>query len=53
MKDGDHYQAEADLRSLIEAEKIKKDSQRHKAAMGKHKELSAALNNIGTNKATK
>jgi len=40
------YQAEADLRTLIEAEKIKKDKARYGAAMKRHKEMTQALANI-------
>lgn len=37
------YQAEDDLRTLINAEKIKKDKARLSAAMKKHKEMMAAM----------
>ncbi len=40
------WNAEADLRHLIEAEKIKKDKKRHRAAMKKHKEQMDALQSI-------
>jgi len=43
--DGD-YQAEADLRTLIEAHKIKRDTVRHKAAMTKHAQLLSHLNGM-------
>ena len=37
------WQAEADVRTLIEAEKIKKDKTRLATAMKKHKEMVADL----------
>jgi len=40
------YQAEADLRTLVEAEKIKKDPARKKAAMEKRKAMMANLEKI-------
>ena len=40
------YRAEDDLRTLISAEKIKRDKPRMKAAMGKHKEMLAAMKNV-------
>lgn len=40
------WRADADLRTLIEAEKIKKDKARYAAAMKMHKEQLAALQNI-------
>ena len=39
-------QAHQDLHHLVEAEKIKKDRKRHAAAMKKHAEMTAALQNI-------
>ncbi len=41
------YMAECDLKTMIEAEKIKKDKTRHAAAMKKHKELMAAMESMG------
>ena len=41
------YQAKYDLETLIEAEKIKADKSRLRAAMAKKKELSEALKNMG------
>ena len=41
-----NWQAEADLRTLIEAAKICKDKERHKAAMAKKKLMMADLENI-------
>jgi len=40
------YRVEDDLRTLIEAEKIKKDSKRFKAAMAKRKERMELMENI-------
>lgn len=40
------FQADSDLRTLIEAEKIKKDKKRHAAAMKKHAELMSAVEKI-------
>jgi hypothetical protein len=40
------YRADSDLRTLIEAEKIKKDKARHSQAMKKHAELTAAVKAI-------
>lgn len=40
------WEAENDLRSLIEAEKIKADPKRLKAAMAKKKELAKALEKV-------
>ena len=40
------YIAESDLRTLIEAEKIKKDKSRFGAAMKCHKDMMAALQEI-------
>lgn len=37
------WQAESDLRTLIDAEKIKSDPKRIKAAMAKHREMKKAL----------
>lgn len=45
MSDND-WRAEDDLRTLIEAEKIKKDAKRIKAAMIKLRELKKAVNSI-------
>lgn len=41
------YQADSDLRCMIEAEKIKQDKTRFRAAMKKQKEMLAALQDIG------
>lgn len=41
------WQAEADLRTLIEAEKIEADPARRRAAMKKLKELKKAVSAIG------
>ena len=46
MPDMKDYQAESDLRCLIDAEKIKKDKARYAAAMAKHKEMRASLDAI-------
>ena len=40
------WQAESDLRCLIDAEKIKKDKKRYAAAMKAHKEQMAALKDV-------
>lgn len=40
------WRADSDLRTLIEAEKIKKDKARYAAAMKMHKEQLAALQNL-------
>lgn len=48
MKPDAEYQAQSDLQCLIEAEKIKHDKKRFKAAMAKHKEMMAALQDIGS-----
>jgi len=40
------FEAENDLRSLIEAEKIKRDKKRFSAAMKKRKEMKANLEKI-------
>lgn len=40
------YQAECDLRTMVDAEKIKKDKGRMAAAMKKHKEMMAALSAV-------
>ena len=45
-KDEKEYMADSDLRTLIEAEKIKKDKPRYAAAMKKHKEMMAAMEGI-------
>lgn len=44
------YEAENDLKALIEAEKIKKDKKRYAAAMKKHTEQMAALKAVGAKK---
>jgi len=44
------YRAEDDLRSLIEAEKVKKDSARMKAAMALRKEKIAAMEALDNTK---
>lgn len=44
------YQAECDLRTLIEAEKIKKDKPRHTAAMKKRDAEMMALANVDKQK---
>lgn len=45
-KEDKEYMAESDLRTMIEAEKIKKDKTRYGAAMKKHKEMMAAMEGI-------
>ena len=40
------YMADSDLRTMIEAEKIKKDKPRYAAAMKKHKEMMVAMEGI-------
>ena len=45
-KGEEDFQAESDLRALIEAEKIKKDKKRMSAAMKKHKEMMTAMSSI-------
>lgn len=40
------WMAESDLRTLIDAEKIKKDKGRYGAAMKKHKEMMDAMKGI-------
>lgn len=44
------YQAECDLRTLIEAEKIRKDKTRHSAAMKKRDAEMMALANVDKQK---
>lgn len=44
------YQAESDLRTLIEYQKIMKDKPRHAAAMKKHKEQMMALKAVSETK---
>jgi hypothetical protein len=44
--DSKKWMADSDLRTLIEAEKIKKDKARFAAAMKMHKEMTAALAGI-------
>ncbi|HUU25590.1 MAG TPA: hypothetical protein VMW68_08530 [Methyloceanibacter sp.] len=46
MEDEDDFRAEGDLRHLIEAEKIKADKDRLKAAMAKAKEQREALEKV-------
>jgi hypothetical protein len=46
MKPDRTFEAESDLRSLIEAEKIKKDKARMAAAMKVHKDMMDAMKNI-------
>lgn len=41
------WQAESDLRTLIEAEKVKSDPKRLKAAMKKKREMKKDLDNVG------
>ena len=41
------WQAESDLRTLIEAEKVKADKPRLKAAMAKKREMQKALGKVG------
>lgn len=43
------WKAEHDLNTLIEAEKIKKDSKRLKAAMAKKREMKKNLETVGKN----
>ena len=45
-KADDDWRAEGDLRTLIEAEKIRKDAGRYKAAMAKRAELKKELEAI-------
>lgn len=45
-KEEKDWRAEDDLRTLIEAEKIKKDKARLKAAMAKKREKMKALENL-------
>jgi len=40
------WRADSDLRTLIEAEKIKKDKPRYTAAMKVHKDMMAAMEKI-------
>lgn len=42
------WRAEDDLRTLLEAEKIKKDSKRFKAAQAMAKAKMAAMNNVAS-----
>lgn len=44
------WRADSDLRTLIEAEKIKKDKPRYNAAMKIHKDMMAALEKIEEDK---
>ncbi len=46
MKTEAEWQAESDLNTLIEAEKIKKDKKRLKAVMARKKVLAAALDTM-------
>lgn len=41
------WKADADLRTLIEAEKIKQDKARYAAAMKKRDEMVSAMKNVG------
>lgn len=41
------WRAEADLHTLIEAEKIKRDGKRLKAAMAKKREMEKTLKRVG------
>ena len=50
MSDEKKYMAESDLHTLIEAEKIRKDSARMKAAMQCKKEKMAAMEAIDSSK---
>ena len=45
-KEDKEYMAESDLRTMIEAEKIKKDKTRYAAAMKVHKEQLAAMEEV-------
>ena len=45
------WQAESDLNTLIEAEKIEKDSKRLKLVMARKKKLAEALDDVGGSKA--
>lgn len=47
------YYPESDLSTLVEAEKIKSDPKRLKAAMAVKKERMAALEKVGSNKGSK
>ena len=44
------YMAESDLRTMIEAEKIKRDKPRMAAAMKKHKDMMEAMKSVGGEK---
>lgn len=44
------WQAECDLRCLIDAEKIKRDKKRYTAAMAAHKKMKADLEAVGKTK---
>ncbi len=46
MKSDAEWQAESDLTTLIDAEKIKKDKKRLKAVMAMKKKLEAALKKV-------
>lgn len=46
-KQAKEWAADSDLRTLIEAEKIKKDKDRYAAAMKKRDEMVAAMKNVG------
>lgn len=46
MRSNADYQAESDLNTLIEAEKIKKDSKRLKLVMARKKQLMMALDGM-------
>lgn len=45
-KGEDDYMAESDMRTLIDAEKIKNDKKRYKAAMKKFKDFYAAVSDL-------
>ena len=48
-KGEEDFQAESDLRALIEAEKIKKDKKRMSAALKKRDEMKEALSDVEAN----
>lgn len=52
MPDMKDWQAESDLRCLIDAEKIKRDKGRYAAAMKKKNEMKASLDAIDKSKTT-
>lgn len=49
-KEEKQWKADSDLRTLIDAEKIKKDKARYSAAMKMHKDMMAALRGIEEDK---